>query len=258
MLSDKVVLITGGSRGLGKALAKAFAAEGARVVIAARNPETLEAARGEIEGSGRTVLALAADMTQPADISRVVAAAIEHFGRIDLLINNGGTLGPTPRPSLLNTDPDAMLETFRVNTVGPLRVTQAVLPHMIEQGRGLVVNVTSDAARGAYPEWGAYGASKAALERIGLTWAAELEGTGVRVVNVDPGDLQTDMQQAAFPGEDIRINSSRGVTTLDIKLIKGLHCKLSCPCPSIHAGSLIFNWQFVRAGRNRIHRDNQS
>jgi NAD(P)-dependent dehydrogenase (short-subunit alcohol dehydrogenase family) len=203
MLRDRVVLITGGSRGLGKALVKAFAAEGARVVIAARNPETLEAARREIAESGGTVLALAADMTQPADISRVVDSAIERFGRIDVLINNGGTLGPTPRPALLDTDSDAMLETFRVNTVGPLRVTQAVLPHMLEQGRGLVINVTSDASRGAYPEWGAYGASKAALELIGLTWAAELEGTGVRVVNVDPGDLQTDMQQAAFPGEDI-------------------------------------------------------
>ena len=203
MLKDRVALITGASRGLGKALAKAFAAEGARVVIAARNPETLEVARREMESPGGEVLALAADMTQPADIARVVDAAIDRFGRIDVLINNGGTLGPTPRPSLLDIDPDALLETFRVNTVGPLRVTQAVLPHMLEQGRGLVINVTSDAARGAYPEWGAYGASKAALELIGLTWAAELEGTGVRVVNVDPGDLQTDMQQAAFPGEDI-------------------------------------------------------
>lgn len=203
MLSDKVVLITGGSRGLGKALAKAFADEGARIVIAARNPDTLEAGRREIESLGGEVLALAADMTQPADISRVVTAAIERFGRIDVLINSAGTLGPTPRPSLLDTDPDALLETFRVNTAGPLRVTRAVLPHMLKQDEGLVINVTSDAARGAYPEWGAYGASKAALELIGLTWAAELEGTGVRVVNVDPGDLQTDMQQAAFPGEDI-------------------------------------------------------
>ncbi len=203
MLNDKVVLITGGSRGLGKALAKAFAAEGAKVVIAARNADTLESAKREIEASGVEALALAADMAQPLDITRVVNAAIERFGRIDVLINNAGTLGPTPRPSLLNIDPDALLETFRVNTVGPLRVTQAVLPHMIERGSGLVINVTSDAARGAYPEWGAYGASKAALELIGLTWAAELQGTGVRVVNVDPGDLQTDMQQAAFPGEDI-------------------------------------------------------
>ena len=203
MLNDKVILITGGSRGLGKALAKAFAAEGAKVVIAARHADTLESAKREIEASGGMALALAADMTQPQDIARIVDTTIERFGRIDVLINNAGTLGPTPRPSLIDTDPDALLETFRVNTVGPLRVTQAVLPGMIEQGGGLVINVTSDAARGAYPEWGAYGASKAALELIGLTWAAELEGTGVRVVNVDPGDLQTDMHQAAFPGEDI-------------------------------------------------------
>jgi len=203
MLNDQVILVTGGSRGLGKALAKAFAAEGARVVIAARQADALESARREIEASGGAILALAADMTQPQDIARVVAAAIERFGRIDVLINNAGTLGPTPRPSLLNIDPEALLETFHVNTVGPLRVTQAILPRMIEQGRGLVINVTSDAARGAYPEWGAYGASKAALELIGLTWAAELHGSGVRVVNVDPGDLQTDMQQAAYPGEDI-------------------------------------------------------
>ncbi len=203
MLNDKVILITGGSRGLGKALAKAFAAEGAKVVIAARHADTLESARHAIEASAGTVLAIAADMTQPQDITRVVDAAIERFGRIDVLINNAGTLGPAPRPSLLQTDPNALLETFRINTVGPLRVTQAVLPHMLRQGGGLVINVTSDAARGAYPGWGAYGASKAALELIGLTWAAELEGSGVRVVNVDPGDLQTDMQRAAFPGEDI-------------------------------------------------------
>jgi len=153
------------------------------VVIAARNPETLEAARREIESSGGEVLALAADMTQPADITRVVEAAVARFGRIDVLINNGGTLGPTPRPSLLDTDPDAMLETFRVNTVGPLRVTQAVLPHMLRQGRGLVINVTSDASRGAYPEWGAYGASKAALELIGLTWAAVCtSSTSIRAI----------------------------------------------------------------------------
>lgn len=202
MWKDKVVLITGASRGLGKALAQVFASEAAQLVIAARTAETLEATRREVEAGG-AVLALSADMTQADDIVRVVAAAIERFGRIDVLINNAGTLGPAPRPALLETDPDALLETLRVNTVGPLRVTQAVLPHMLERGSGLIVNITSDAARGAYPEWGAYGASKAALELIGLTWAAELAGSGVRVLNVDPGDLQTDMQRAAFPGEDI-------------------------------------------------------
>lgn len=200
MLNKKVILITGASRGLGKALASAFAAEGANVVIAARSADALESTRSEIGGA---TFAVVADMTQPADIGRVVEAAIERFGRIDVLINNAGTLGPTPRPALLETDADALLDTFRINSVGPLRVTQAVLPRMIEQGGGLVINVTSDAARGAYTGWGAYGASKAALELIGQTWAAELEGTGVRVVNVDPGDLQTDMHQAAFPGEDI-------------------------------------------------------
>jgi NAD(P)-dependent dehydrogenase (short-subunit alcohol dehydrogenase family) len=203
MPNNKVVLITGGSRGLGRALARAFAAEGAQVVIAARHAGALEAARREIDAAGGVVLALEGDMTHAPDIERVVAAVIDRFGHIDVLINNAGTLGPTPRPPLLNTDPDALLETFRVNTVGPVRVTQAVLPHMTKQGAGLIINVTSDAARGAYPEWGAYGASKAALELIGLTWAAELAGSGVRVVNVDPGDLQTDMHQAAFPGEDI-------------------------------------------------------
>ncbi|HLF28290.1 MAG TPA: SDR family oxidoreductase [Anaerolineae bacterium] len=203
MLNDTVVLITGGSRGLGRALAQAFAAEDAQVMIAARQGADLESTQGEIEAAGGKVLSFSADMTQPQDIAHVVKTIIERFGRIDVLINNAGTLGPAPRPALLDTDPDALLETFRVNTVGPLRVTQAVLPYMLKQGRGLVINVTSDAARGAYPEWGAYGASKAALELIGLTWAAELPGSGVRVVNVDPGDLQTDMHRAAYPGEDI-------------------------------------------------------
>jgi NAD(P)-dependent dehydrogenase (short-subunit alcohol dehydrogenase family) len=217
MLTDQITLITGGSRGLGKALAAVFVVEGAQVVIAARGADTLEAARKETGAS----LALVADMTQPEDIQRVVGSAIDRFGRIDILINNAGTLGPTPRPALLDTDPDALLDTFRINTVGPLRVTQAVLPHMIKQRSGLIINITSDAGVGAYPGWGAYGASKAALELIGSTWAGELEGTGIRVLNVDPGDLQTDMHQAAYPGEDIsdRALPSDSAAAL-IKLLK--------------------------------------
>lgn len=217
MLNDQVVLITGGSRGLGKALAAAFVVEGAQVVIAARNGDTLEASKQETNAT----IAQVADMTQPDDIQRVVNETIDRFGRIDILINNAGTLGPAPRPALLDTDPDALLDTFRINTVGPLRVTQTVLPHMIKQRSGLIINITSDAGVGAYPEWGAYGASKAALELIGSTWAGELEGTGIRVLNVDPGDLQTDMHQAAFPGEDISDRSlpSDSAVAL-IKLLK--------------------------------------
>jgi len=203
LLNDTVVLITGSSKGLGRALAHAYTDAGARVVINARGAGALEATRQELEAKGAEVLAVVADATQPAEIARLVQAARERFGRIDVLVNNAGILGPSPRPNLAEFAAADLAELFRANVTGPLLVTQAVLPHLLAQGRGVIINVTSDAGQSGFAGWGGYGATKAALELITESLAAELEGTGIRVNAVNPGDLKTEMHQLAFPGEDI-------------------------------------------------------
>ena len=202
-LNDTVVLITGSSKGLGRALAHAYTNAGARVVINARGAGALESTKRELEAKGAQVLAVVADATRPGEIARLVQAAQERFGRIDVLINNAGILGPSPRPNLIDFASADLAEIFRANVIGPVQVTQAVLPLMLAQDSGLIINVTSDAGQTGFPGWGGYGAAKAALELITESWAAELEGTGVRVNAVNPGDLQTEMHQLAFPGEDI-------------------------------------------------------
>jgi NAD(P)-dependent dehydrogenase (short-subunit alcohol dehydrogenase family) len=203
LLADTVVLITGSSKGLGRALAHAYAGAGARVVINARGAAALEATRQELEAKQAQVLSVPADATQSGEIARLVDQAVARFGRIDVLVNNAGILGPSPRPNMADFRADDLAEIFRANVIGPVLMTQAVLPQMLERQRGLIINVTSDAGQTGYPGWGGYGAAKAALELITESWAAELEGTGVRVNAVNPGDLQTEMHQLAFPGEDI-------------------------------------------------------
>jgi NAD(P)-dependent dehydrogenase (short-subunit alcohol dehydrogenase family) len=203
MLEEKVVLITGSSKGLGRALAHAFAHVGAAVVLNARGATDLEAARRELAAQGARVLAVQADATEPAGAARLVNSALSEFGHVDVLINSAGTLGPSPRPAMADFTAGDLAEIFRANVIGPVLVTQALLPHMRARGAGSIINVTSDAGQTGYPGWGGYGASKAALERLTQSWAAELEGTGVRVNAVNPGDLNTEMQQMAYPGEDV-------------------------------------------------------
>jgi NAD(P)-dependent dehydrogenase (short-subunit alcohol dehydrogenase family) len=202
-LNDTVVLITGSSKGLGRALAHAYADAGARVVINARRADALESTKRELDAKGAQVLAVVADATQPGEIARLVQTARERFGRIDVLINNAGILGPSPRPNMSDFASADLAEIFRANVIGPVQVTQAVLPLMLARGSGVIINVTSDAGQTGFPGWGGYGSAKAALELTTESWAAELEGTGVRVNAVNPGDLQTEMHQLAFPGEDI-------------------------------------------------------
>jgi len=121
---------------------------------------------------------------------------------VELLVNNASTLGvPSMRP-LLDTDCESLEEAFRVNVLGPFRLTKIVAGAMAAHGRGVVVDITSDASREAYPAWGAYGVSKAALDHLGRIWGAELEGRGVRVVTVDPGEMDTAMHAEAIPDAD--------------------------------------------------------
>ncbi|HKV45055.1 MAG TPA: SDR family oxidoreductase, partial [bacterium] len=154
-------------------------------------------------GSLTAVVALPGDVAERPHAAELVAAGVRRFGRIDVLINNASALGPTPMPTLDAFPLDALDGVFRVNAAAPLHLIQLVLPSMKAAGGGVIVNVTSDAAVQAYPGWGGYGASKAALEHLSRTLAAELSGSAIRVFVVDPGDMDTQMHREAEPGIDL-------------------------------------------------------
>jgi NAD(P)-dependent dehydrogenase (short-subunit alcohol dehydrogenase family) len=198
---NHIALVTGASRGLGRALAAGLAREGYDLILDARDGPALAAAARAIgsDGSSGAVTAIAGDVTDPAhraDLRRAAEAA----GGLDLLVNNAGTLGASPPPALADYPVTALRAAFEVNVIAPLALTQLVLPLLRARG-GAVLNVTSDAAVEAYAGWGGYGATKAALEQASHVLAAE--ELAVRVWWADPGDLRTDMHQAAFPGQDI-------------------------------------------------------
>lgn len=195
----RVALITGASRGLGATLAEFLARQGYDLITTARGREPLERAAQTLEGRGGEVVAIAGDVADDEHRRRLVAAA-ESLGRLDLLVNNASTLGATPLPGLADYPLDDLENVFVVNVLAPLALTQLALP-LLTASKGLIVNLSSDAAVGGYPGWGGYGASKAALDLITRTLADELRGVGV--VAVDPGDMRTEMHQLAFPGEDI-------------------------------------------------------
>ena len=190
--SQPVALITGASRGLGRALAEALADRGWRLVVDAR--DTLDLA----QALPRAVV-VRGDVTDPAHRA-ALAAAVNVHGRLDLLVNNASDLGPSPLPALARYPLDRLREVYETNIVAPLALVQLVLP-ALRSSRGAVVDVSSDAAVEAYPGWGGYGSSKTALDHVSAVLAAE--EPDVAVYAVDPGDMRTQMHQAAFPGEDI-------------------------------------------------------
>ncbi|MBS2537709.1 SDR family oxidoreductase [Catenulispora sp. NF23] len=196
--SNPVAVITGASQGLGLALARGLAERGWSLVIDARTPERLAAADYELSKL-TTVVALAGDVTDEAHRADLTEAA-SNLGGASLLVNNASSLGASPMPTLAGFPLDALVETFAVNVVAPLALAQLLLPQLREHG-GELVNISSDAAVEPYEGWGGYGASKAALDHASAILA--LEETTIRVWAVDPGDLQTQMHQDAFPGEDI-------------------------------------------------------
>lgn len=197
-----VALITGASRGLGLEIARLYAQRGIRLILTARGAEALAAAACELSDHTE-VVALAGDVSDEDHAEQLVRLGLERFGRIDALINNASTIGPSPMPTLEAYPVDDLLDVFAINVLAPLHLIQHVLPQMRSRGSGLIVNVTSDAAVQGYPTWGGYGASKAALEQLSRVLAAELEGTGIRVYSVDPGDMNTQMHQEAEPGVDL-------------------------------------------------------
>jgi NAD(P)-dependent dehydrogenase (short-subunit alcohol dehydrogenase family) len=195
-MTTRTALITGASRGLGRALAAALADQGWRLVMDGRDAGRLDAAAAAFRQPAH-VTAVPGDVADPAHR----AALAEAVGpRLDLLVNNASELGPSPLPPLADLDPDDFLHVLAVNAVAPLALAQAVLP-ALRSASGAVVDISSDAAVEAYAGWGGYGASKAALDQ--LTAVLAVENPGLRVYAVDPGDMATDMHQAAFPGEDI-------------------------------------------------------
>ncbi len=201
-LRNKVALITGASQGLGRALAAKLADEGATVVLVARDPVATEAAAESIRRDGGNAFAVAGDVGDKEAAHRIVGRATALAGSIDLVVHNASTLGSVPLAPLLDTPCEAIERALAVNVVGPFRLTKLVVGAMALRQAGTVVFVTSDASVSAYPNWGAYGISKAAVDHLTRIWAAELDATGVRFLAVDPGEMDTRMHADAMPDAD--------------------------------------------------------
>ncbi|MGI9645240.1 MAG: SDR family NAD(P)-dependent oxidoreductase [Ilumatobacteraceae bacterium] len=192
-------LITGGSKGLGRALTEALLDRNWTVVTDARSEIDLAVLRDEHPDVGDRLVTIAGDIAD-ADHRRTLRDEVNRLGRLDLLVNNASTLGATPLPRLGGQPAENLADVYGVNVLAPHALTTLVLP-VLRANRGVVINVTSDAAVEGYPGWGAYGASKAALEQWSNILAAE--EPDLAVYWVDPGDLHTELHQQAFPGEDI-------------------------------------------------------
>jgi NAD(P)-dependent dehydrogenase (short-subunit alcohol dehydrogenase family) len=203
-VQDRTALITGASRGLGRALAERLAQRGARVVLTARNAAELDATVDALRAQGTVAYGLPSDVGDIQAIYPLLGEAAALAGPIDILINNASTLGPTPLRLLLDTDCEDLERALAVNLLGPFRLSKAVLGSMLLRDRGVVVNISSDAAVEAYPSWGAYGAAKAALDHLTRVWANELElgNSPLRVFSVDPGEMDTQLHAAAMPDAD--------------------------------------------------------
>ncbi|GHO82799.1 SDR family NAD(P)-dependent oxidoreductase [Dictyobacter formicarum] len=190
-------LITGASRGLGRALARELARQGWNLLLDARHPAPLEAVRAELQ-------TLTHVQTRSGDVGdafhrQELLEAAQTLGGIDVLINNASMLGPSPQPDLLSFPLDILEQVYRTNVIAPLALIQTLEPQL--KSNACIINITSDAGQEVYAGWGGYGSSKAALEHLSAILA--VERSDLSVYWVDPGDMRTDMHQAAFPGEDI-------------------------------------------------------
>jgi len=196
------VAVTGGTSGLGRALVGTFARHGARVAFLARHEDGVRRTRADVPGT----FGISADVGRKEDIHPAALQITGWLGGVDVLVNNASALGPVPLALLADTDCEALEEALAVNVLGPFRLTRTLfgaLAASAREGRGaVVVNVSSDAAVSAYPRWGAYGASKAALAHLTRIWDAEAEGLGVRFLALDPGDMDTPLHALAIPDAD--------------------------------------------------------
>jgi len=195
-------LVTGASRGLGRALAEALAAKGARVAMVARDAAPLADAVATIRARGGIAHAIAADISNKHAVHAIAGQAQGLIGEVGIAIHNASTLGPVPLRLLLDTECEDLAAVVETNLVGPFRLTKILAGAMALRGEGAIVHISSDAAVEAYPRWGAYSISKAAQDQLSRVLAAELADTGVRVLAVDPGEMDTKMHADAIPDAD--------------------------------------------------------
>jgi len=196
-----VALVTGAGRGLGRILAAFLAGQGHDLVITSRTLTELQDVARSLESTGVKIVAIPGDITNPVHRTSLLQETRAIRG-LSLLVNNASDLGEIPRPELASASLQRFRVTLETNLVAPIALIQEALPQL-EQTRGLVVNISSDASQGGYERWGIYGSSKAALDLASKTLAAELKPRHISVVSVDPGDMRTGMHQDAFPDEDI-------------------------------------------------------
>ena len=198
-LEKKVIMISGASKGLGEALARRFAREGAHLSLCARGPEALNAVRDDLRSQGVECLAVSVDVGDEADVAAWVDATLAEFGRIDALVNNASLLGA--RVPIADYPLDEWERVVRVNLTGAFVCARAVIPALKGSG-GSIINVSSGVGDHGRPLWGAYSASKNGLEALTQMLAGELKDDGVRANTVDPGSMRTVMRAAAYPEED--------------------------------------------------------
>jgi len=191
-------LITGGTSGLGLALTEQLIKQGANVAVVARNAQRLTQLAKRLP-----IIAVNADIANKEDIYKISGQVLAHFGHLDVLVNNASDLGPTPLRPLIDSDCETLEAVLQTNLIGPFRLTKAILPSMLLRQHGTIINISSDAAVSAYPTWGSYGTSKAALDHLSRIWGEELREQGIRFLAVDPGDMNTPMHAAAIPNADV-------------------------------------------------------
>ena len=196
------IFITGGTSGLGLALVRGWHAHGARVAFVARTPDRVAQVMRELPG----VAGIVGDISRKDDVYPIALQALGALGGINVLVNSASSLGPVPLALLGDTECEDVERALAANLLGPFRLTKALLGALsasAADGRGgVVLNVSSDAASTPYPGWGAYGASKAALAHMSAIWNLELEGEGVRILSIDPGDMDTPLHALAVPDAD--------------------------------------------------------
>jgi len=201
-LAGRRIFVTGGTSGLGLALVRAAHARGALVGFVARTAAAVDALARELPGS----VGLVGDVAEKAAIHRIALQLTGRLGGVDVLVNNASSLGPVPLAPLADTECEELDQALATNLVGPFRLTRALLGALAASARegtgALVLNISSDAAVQPYPGWGAYGASKAALRHLSDIWDRELRDVGVRVLSVDPGDMDTPLHALAVPDAD--------------------------------------------------------
>ena len=210
--NNKKVLITGGTAGLGKSLAELLLNFGSNVAIVARKKMNLDKMKKKYDN----LITINADISKIDDTYKISGQTIGQLEGIDVLINNASSLGVTPLKLLIDTECETLESVIKTNLIGPFRLIKAVLPTMLLNNSGLIINISSDAAINAYPQWGAYSVSKSALDHLTNIWKEELINSEVKLISIDPGDMNTAMHSAAIPDADITQLYSPDEVALDL------------------------------------------